>query len=104
MKKTLSLLLCLVMVTAVLAGCGGLKDGDKGAIIPVYLATSIENFDPAYALHDDAATKVLGLIYEGLTYIDDEGNLQKAMAKNWTYKADPEENEYILEMRTEQSR
>ena len=97
MKKTLSLLLCLIMVTAVLAGCG-LKDGDKGAIIPVYLATSIENFDPAYALHDDAATKVLGLIYEGLTYIDDEGNLQKAMAKNWTYKADPEENEYILEI------
>ncbi len=100
MKKTISLLLCLIMLTAVLTGCGdGLEEGDKGAIIPLYLSTAIENFDPTYALHDDAGTKVLGLIYEGLTYIDEEGKLQKAMAKDWTYTADPDNEEYMLEIK-----
>lgn len=98
MKKTLSLLLCLIMALAALTGCGDLAEGDKGAIVPVYLSTEIVNFDPAYALHDDAATKVLGLLYEGLTYIDESGKTQKAMADKWVYKTIPEDGYYMLEI------
>ena len=104
MKKTLSLLLCLIMVAAALSGCGGLKGDDKGAIIPVYLPTAINNFDPAYALHDEAGTKILNLLYEGLTYIDASGKTQKAMAKNWTYKTKPEENYYMLEIELKETK
>lgn len=104
MKKTLSLLLCLIMVAAALSGCGGLKGDDKGAIIPVYLSTAIDNFDPAYALHDEAGTKVLSLLYEGLTYIDASGKMQKAMAKNWTYKTKPEEDYYMLEIELKETK
>lgn len=97
MKKILSLLLCVVMITSVLAGCAARDESDKGAIIPVYLATPLVNFDPAYALHDDAGVKMLGMIYEGLTRINDKGKVEKALAKNWAITEDPEENYYMMQ-------
>lgn len=98
MKKILSLLLCVIMMTSVLAGCSKTDDGDKGAIIPVYLSTPISNFDPAYALHDEAGVKVLGLIYEGLTRINDKGKVEKALASSWKITEDPSEDYYMLQI------
>lgn len=96
MKKILSLILCFAMLICSLAGCAQ-GDEDKGAAIPVYLSTEIKNFDPAFAYTDEASMKVLGLIYEGLTAIDDNGNVKGAMAKSWKYKSVPEDNYYVLE-------
>lgn len=98
MKKILSVLLCVIMMTSILAGCGSKDDSDKGAIIPVYLSTPITNFDPAYALHDEAGVKMLGLIYEGLTRINDKGKVEKALAKSWSVTEDPKEDYYMLEI------
>ena len=97
MKKILSLLLCVIMITSILAGCGSKDENDKGAIIPVYLSTPIGNFDPAYALHDDAGVRMLGMIYEGLTRINDKGKVEKALAKSWSITEDPAEDYYMLQ-------
>lgn len=97
MKKIISLLLCVIMVTSVLAGCGSTDDSDKGAIIPVYLTTPITNFDPAYALHDEAGVKVLGLLYEGLTRMNEKGKVEKALAKSWAITEKPEEDYYMIQ-------
>lgn len=102
MKKILSLILCLVMLTGTFVSCTQ-KDEDKGAAIPVYLSTEIRNFDPAYAYTDEASIKVLGLIYEGLTTIDKSGNIKSAIAKSWNYKSDPVKNTYILEFQLTQT-
>jgi ABC-type oligopeptide transport system substrate-binding subunit len=102
MKKILSLILCLVMLASIFVCCTQ-KDEDKGAAIPVYLTTEIKNFDPAYAYTDEASTKVLGLIYEGLTTIDKSGNVKGAVAKSWNYKSDPEKNLYVLEFQLTQT-
>ncbi|MHB1153614.1 MAG: peptide ABC transporter substrate-binding protein [Eubacteriales bacterium] len=96
MKKILSLILCLVMLTSTFISCTE-KEEDKGAAIPVYLTTEIKNFDPAIAYTDEASIKVLGLIYEGLTSIDEKGKVKGAMAKSWKYKSVPEDDLYILE-------
>ena len=97
MKKILSLLLCIIMITSILAGCGKKDDTDKGAIIPVYLSTPISNFDPAYALHDEAGVKLLGMIYEGLTRINDKGKVEKALAKSWKITENPADDYYMLQ-------
>jgi len=97
MKRFLCLLLCLVMATALLAGCGE-DDEDKGAIIPVYLASPIGNFDPAYATHDVNGNIFLGLMFEGLFRIGENGKLEKAIAKSWTIKEDPDHDDYVMEI------
>ncbi len=96
MKKILSLILCLVTLTGIFAGCTE-EEEDKGAAIPVYLTTEIKNFDPAFAYTDEASIKVLGLIYEGLTSVDEKGKVKGAMAKSWKYKSVPEDDYYVLE-------
>ena len=97
MKRFLCLLLCVVMATALLAGCGE-DDEDKGAIIPVYLASPIGNFDPAYATHDVNGNIFLGMMFEGLFRIGTNGKLEKAIAKSWTVKEDPDHDDYVMEI------
>lgn len=87
MKKILALLLCAIMLCGVLAGCRGSipQDAeDKGALIPIYLASEIYSLDPAFAYLDEAGAKILGLLYEGLFEMDENGKPQKALAKSYT--------------------
>ncbi len=85
MKKILALILCAVLLVPCLASCTGIKpsDEDKGAEIPVHLSTEIYNLDPAYAYLDDAAAKILPLIYEGLFKLDDDGKAVKALCTDY---------------------
>ena len=102
MKRFLCLLLCLLMAAALLAGCadedGKKKEEDKGAIIPVYLSSPVGNFDPAYALHDNAGSKYIGLLYEGLFRLGKDGKLEKAIAKSWKIREVPEDEYYMMEI------
>lgn len=100
MKKVLSLILAMMMIMSVAAGCTTLekdpadpegKKYDKGAIIDMYLTTEIFNFDPQVSLTDDAQLKIFKLIYEGLTTIDENGKWKNAGMKN--YKVDVDDGE-----------
>ena len=91
MKKVLSLVLAMLMVVSVVAGCTTLekdpsdpegKKYDKGAIIDMYLTTEIYNFDPQLSITDDAQLKIFRLIYEGLTTIDENGKWQSTGMKS----------------------
>lgn len=86
MKKILALILCAVLLVPCLVSCTGIKpsDEDKGAEIPVHLSTEIYNLDPAYAYLDDAAAKILPLIYEGLFKFDEDGKVVKALCTDYT--------------------
>jgi len=44
MKKALSLILAMLMCVTILAGCTTLEEGDKGAIIDMYLTTEDIDF------------------------------------------------------------
>ena len=71
---------------------------DKGAVIPVYLTTEIYDFDPATAYTDDAATKILGMVYEGLYKFDKNGKVVPGIASDYKIKEDPESGLYELEI------
>lgn len=107
MKKIIALMLCVITVLSlfVFTGCNGSEgdsanstSSDKGAIIPVYLSTEISNFDPIYAYTDEAAVKILNMLYVGLTTIDENGKVQKSVASGWEYEADEDEGTYVLEV------
>ena len=100
MKKILCLLLSLVLIGASAVSCAQTDEDstDKGSIIPVYLSTEIYDFDPATANTDDAATKILGMIYEGLYKFDSNGKLQEGLASGYKVIENPEDNIYELEI------
>lgn len=109
--KKITRLLCLVLCIAMLgtcvvafASCGG-SSSNSGAYINMYLSSEVYNFDPAYAYLDSSATKVLGLMYEGLMRLDDNGKVVKALCDKWTYKEDkgvdpdsPDDDTYTMEI------
>lgn len=109
--RLLCLVLCLALLCAcpiALVGCGG--SSTSGAYINMYLSSEVYNFDPAYAYLDSSATKVLGLIYEGLMKLDDDGKVVKALCDKWTYKEDKgidlestEDDTYTMEIKIKTS-
>jgi ABC-type oligopeptide transport system substrate-binding subunit len=64
------------------------KDGTYGAQINMYLADEIHNLDPAYAHLDSGSAKLIGLLFEGLMYIDEKGKLQKGLLDDYKYEVD----------------
>ncbi len=100
MKKFVALMLCLIMGLSVLASCQvDLENEDKGPTIPVYITEEIANFDPAYGNLDDAAMKILGLMYEGLFEINSSGKTVKLQAKSVKVLDDESENYYAIEIK-----
>ncbi len=95
MKRVLTLALALVMACGVLVGCKS-DNSDKGAIIPISLTLERFNADPGRVYYDTEAMKLCGLLYEGLTRIDENGKVHNALAKSWTTRIDEAKGEYVL--------
>ena len=98
MKKLISMLLAAATLVTLLAGCSSLKEDEKGAVVNVYLGSEISDFDPQLAYIDDSSVKVLGLIYEGLTRIGDNGKVEKALMKSYQIFENEEDNEYKMQI------
>lgn len=102
MKKIVAIILALVTVLGVLTSCTTLvKDEatgkyDKGAVIDMYLTDCVYYFDPQQSITDESQLKVLSLVFEGLTYIDENGKWQKALMKDYEVDVDDGENFSIL--------
>ena len=98
MKKVTAILLCVFMLTGVLCGCTSIKGDNKGAEINMYFGSEIYNLDPAVAYTDANAAKVLGLIYEGLMRLDENGNAKKALMKKYKTYTDERTGEFKMEI------
>ena len=89
MKKILAIVLIAAMAATALlgtAGCAERDPDDRGATLLMYLAgdPSNLNLDPGKMMYSSEAIKFMGLMFEGLTVMDEAGKLNKGMAKNWT--------------------
>lgn len=96
MKKVLSLILAMLMLVSVMAGCTTLEGDDKGAIIDMYLTTEVYNFDPQLAVTDDAQLKTMRLMYDGLTTLDENGKWKGSLMKSYTVDVDNGEEFIVL--------
>jgi len=88
MKKILSLVLCLMFLLGTLAGCGGLEEGEKGANVRMFLTDYPYTLDPAVVQLNSDVEQILSMIYEPLATIDEDGEVQPALATEWYYKYD----------------
>ena len=101
MKKALAILLALTLCVGMISGCTKIAKDDpaaKGAELEVYMGTKVLNLDPAASYTDENAVQILGLIFEGLTKLDENGKLKKALAKKIEITEDPKTEELRLEI------
>ncbi len=106
MKRALAFLLCLVTVVLPLASCGGvvMTDEDKGDIFYAYITDDIFAFDPGKDFTDESATKILGMIYEGLYRLDENGKPVKALADKVKIIEDEKSGEYKMQISIKQTK
>ena len=98
MKRLLACMLALLMLMGALVGCGKTNETDRGAEISVYLGAEIRNWDPALTYMQDSNVKFFSLVYEGLTRINNDGELEYALAKDVKIIEDEEKNEYKMQI------
>ena len=96
MKKIISLTLCLLMLVPVFVGCSNANDDDKGAYIAMYLTEPVYNFDPARAYGNEAALKIVSLLFDNLFVLDSNGKVKKSLAKDYTIYESEELDEYKM--------
>ena len=88
LKSVLVLLLAVLMCASCLAGCGSGDEEDKGAEINMYIASMPYDLDPTRVQYDSENLKFYSLIYEGLFRIDEDGDLEEALVKDWEIEED----------------
>lgn len=91
MKKTLALLLTAALLLT-MAGCGGKKEYLKGVVsdtgvVAVGVPGEPANTDPALYDGSLAARTVMGMLYQGLTVVNGEGEAVGAAAEGWEVTA-----------------
>lgn len=99
MKRTIALLLCLVMVLAVFVGCSGKIDSDsndKGQFITMYLADNLYDLDPANAYYNESTINVVSLLFDTLFKLDEKGKVKKSLVKKYVIEEDANAGEYTL--------
>lgn len=95
MKKVIALLLLAAMLTLSLASCS-VDLTDMGAIIPMYLASPQTNLDPTRMIYDKDFVKTSALVFQTLTEIEENGDIDYVMIEEWEQKYDDERGEYFL--------
>ncbi len=111
MKKLLAFILASLMILSMFTACssGETEEGEKeeeikGAEIQMFLTTLPESIDPSAAYTSADSIRIMGLLYEGLTAINEDGKLEKALAKDWEYEIDERDGLLKLEITLENSR
>ncbi len=111
MKRFFALTLCLLMLLSCFASCSFQfeekkeeilteeeEEELKGGQISMYLTDMIYDFDPANAYNNEAAMKIISLLYEPTFYLDEKGSLKSNLIKKYTYVEDLEKDEYKLSL------
>lgn len=98
-KRFAALLLCVVMLASCFVGCSSSDDEDKGQYFNVYLSNDIYDLDPANAYNDESLANVVGLMFDTLFELDDDGKVQKSLVDDYWVEEDDNSEEYILWMR-----
>ena len=81
-------MLCLLFCVGALVGCGGLSEDEKGANVRMFLTDYPYTLDPSVVQLNSDVEQILSMIFEPLVTIDEDGDVQPALATEWYYKYD----------------
>ena len=105
LKKSLVVLLVLLLAITTLAGCGGEKPAEEGTtqpqqseskILRVGVMSNPPKLDPVFAT-DTSSARVIYQIFETLVDYDNDGKVQPLLAESWDISEDG--TEYIFHLR-----
>lgn len=85
MKRTISLILAVITVCCCFGACSSLAKDDRGAIVTMYLTDQIYDYDPIVGFTDTGKAKIISLVFEGLTTLDEDGDWKKGMMKSYEF-------------------
>ena len=100
-RKVLALFLCVACLGSVcfgLTSCKEKDEEDKGAIVTVYVPSTVIDLDPANAFYDDDVARIVNLVFDTLFYVDSRGRLQNGLAQSYKIFEDKEHDEYYMEI------
>ncbi|MBQ9544597.1 MAG: hypothetical protein IJV00_05680 [Clostridia bacterium] len=101
-KKLVALTLIFAALVCSLTSCA-VDLEDKGPVIRLYLTTEPANLDPAVMIYDKNTIKYTGVMFEGLTKINNN-RIEKGIASSWRTDYDQEKGEFKLEITLETSK
>jgi len=100
MKRLFAFTLCLLLMLACFASCSVQfeekreeqlskeeEEELKGAQIAMYLTEMIYDFDPANAYNNEAAMKVISLLYEPTFYLNEKGKIDSNLIEKYEYNS-----------------
>ncbi len=102
MKRFIALLLCAVTLLSTLAvftGCGSKDDEDKGQYITAYLTSNVYDFDPVNAYKNESVAAVVGLMFDTLFKLDENGKVKKSLVDDYTITENKANGEYKMTLR-----
>lgn len=97
MKKVISVLMVILILTAVFTGCSGKKKSGETFVMPV--SQTPESLDPQIASSDVEKLAVANC-YEGLFRISSNGEIENGVAKSYTVSPDGLTYTFILRQDT----
>lgn len=103
MKRIVALLLCAVTVMGCFVGCNKKDSEDKGQYITMYLTDNIYDLDPAKAYQNETLSHVVGLLFDTLFTLDENGKVKKSLVEKYWFTEDANTEEYILNLRLRQT-
>ena len=83
MKRTIALALAVLMCAGLFAACSTLGEDDKGAIISMYISSFPTTLDPAAMQTDAETSKLLALLYQPLTSLNEKGEVKEGLSYEW---------------------
>ena len=107
MKRVIALIMCMCLVVLPLASCGGsiaIDAEDKGDIFNAYITGDVFSLDPGKDITDDNVAKLLGMIYEGLFRLNEDGKVENALAKKVKIIEDEVKGEYKMQITMKQTK
>jgi ABC-type oligopeptide transport system substrate-binding subunit len=96
MKRIIASVLAALFILTVFTGCAKRDEDDKGAVIPIYISDDPRSYDPVPMIYKAETVLNTGILFEGLTYLDEDGKVQKGVATEWYTKINEERGEYHL--------
>lgn len=98
-KRIFATVLCILILIPTLAACSATDEKeDPGAYITMYLTNEIYDFDPINAYYNNDTFNVVSMLFDTLFKLDQNGEIQKSLVKEYKIIENKDENEYAMEL------